>query len=315
MAFWKRDRPAPERITAEALATYGRNEFLRADPSIDTSGNYQLIRDLVHHAMPTDGPGFVEVVAELRRHAAKGEWEKVGAWMFIRDMCGGDVGSAMDLVDGGLAAVIRMRVTNLRFHLSGYDSDRYRELTGEAAPHDGFFGPPVFDSDFGPSKQYYFDHAVAAAAGRRVTRLSTQPGKMPGPVDDAASCMWDFAMLVYKGPLLVGDDYRFEPNVIRPAVTAATGVDHCVFVEALAAAVGERELDTYVKAPWYSLGATRFVEDYLDFATVDEPAYGRLLDAGLTQLVEFGALGVTLSPEVLTPRQRDRIQELGLWKP
>lgn len=217
-------------------------------------------------------------------------------------------------VDGGLSAVVRMRVTNLALHLSGYDSDRYRELTGQAPPHDGFLGLPVFDSDFGPSKQYYFDNAVAAAAARKITRLSTRPGVVPGSVDDAARCMWDFAVLVYKGPLLAHPDCNFEPNVIRPAVKAASEVDHAVFVEALAAAVCERESDPYVKAPWHSLGATSFVEGYLDSATVDEPAYARLLDKGLTQLVEFGALGVTLPPEVLSPRQRDRIRELGLSK-
>jgi hypothetical protein len=307
MPFWNR-KPV-DRISSQALADFGRFEFVGAEQSgIDPSNAFGLIsnlNELVYTSSPADR---AEVIAELHRHAEKGEWEKVGAWKYVREFLSAEP-DTQDLIDGSLMAICRMRVTNLAIHLAPIDRPRYVELTGAPPPNDGFFGPPVFDSNFGPTRQYYFDHAIAAAAARNITRLQCTAGVEPGPVEDAARAMWDFGLLVYRGPLVVNPDIAFEPNVIRPAVVAASGVDHSIFADRLAEAALDASSPTY--GVWSSIGGARFIEDYLDFSAVNTTGYSRLLDSGLTLLTDMGALGVSIAPEMLTPRQRDRLRSLG----
>ncbi len=298
--------PAADLISSTALAEFGRYEFLGAEAS-GVSNAYSLVSALVSRSYPVGGPGYREVVAELRRHAQQGEWEKVGAWKYVRNFMS-DGEDVADLIDGGLLAISRMRVTNLAIHIAPIDLPRYVELTGGRPPNDGFFGPPVFASNFGPSRQYYFDHAVAIATGRRIIRLVSVPGVPPGDVDDAAGAMWDFGMLICRGPLVVNPAISFEPNVVRPAVEAAHGVDHPLFADALAGAV-------LTEAPpgimWRGIGAARFIEDYLHPAAMATAGYARLLDAGLLALLEMHVLGVAMTPAVLTARQRQRLSELA----
>src|SRR5262249_3397173 len=135
--------------------------------------------------------------------------------------------------------------------------------------HDGFFGPPVFDSNYGPSRQFYFDNAIATAAGRTPTRVPSSPGVEPGSIDEAAKAMWNFGLLVHRGPLVVSPDIAFEPNVVRPAIAAATNVDHHRFAELVVEKVLEPR--PYVNGgPWPALGAARFIEEYLDPAVVSD---------------------------------------------
>ena len=307
MAFWKRTSTPTDRITADALAEFGRFAFLGAEQS-GVSDSYSLISPLVPLSYPAEGPGYMELVAELRRHAERGEWEKVGAWKYVRDFLS-DTPDVADLIDGGLLAIARMRVTNLAIHLAPIDSPRYIQLTGGPPPNDGFFGPPVFDSHYGPTRQYYFDHAITAAASRQITRLVSVPGAAPGPVDGAARCMWDFGLVIYRGPLLVSSDIAFEPNVVRPAVAAANGTDHALFAERLVEAVLDRRSSTY--GPWASIGAARFIEDYLDPTTAESAACERAIDDGLAQLREGRLIGVAMSPELFTPRQQARLAASG----
>lgn len=303
MPFWKRTSTPVDRVTSEALADFGRFEFLGREQSgvIDP---YSLVSQLVSLAYPPDGPGYAEVVLELRRHAERGEWEKVGAWKFVREFLS-DGPDVADLVDGGLLAIHVMRVTNLAIHLAPIDTPRYVELTGAPPPNDGFFGPPVFDSQFGPTRQYYFDHAIATAAARQITRVISAQGIEPGPIDDAVRSMWDLGLLVYRGPLVVSTEISFEPNVVKPAVVAATGVDHLLFAERVVEAA--LKPDSVVYGPWSSLGAARFIEDYLDPRVAESPACTRAIDSGLTQLHRMGMIGVAMTPELLTPRQRERL--------
>lgn len=308
MAISNRKSAPIDRISSESLADFGRYEFLGAEQSgVEPSRAYSLIfnlNGLIYTQSPADR---AHVIAELNRHAEKGEWEKVGAWKYVREFLSEEP-DTQALIDGGLLTIHRMRVTNLSIHLAPVDTPRYTELTGELPPNDGFFGPPVFDSSFGPTRQYYFDHAIATAAARNITRLQTAPGVEPGPLEDAARAMWDFGLLVYRGPLVVSPDIAFEPNVIRPAILAATGVDHIIFGDRLA----EPVLDTgsYLFGAWTSIGGARFIEEYLDSSAVETTGYSRLPDSGLRLLTEMGALGVSMTPELLTPRQRARLVAL-----
>ena len=316
MAFFGRRQPAQvDRIRPEDLANFGRFEFLGEEGSglsreqavpeyLRQTGVDAMIASMVNN----DPSQRNAVIAELLRHGEVGEWEKVGAWKFVREFLDDDKEAIQPVIDAGLLALSRMRVTNLSVHLAPIDSPRYTELTGERPPNDGFFGPPVFDSNFGPTRQYYFDHAISTAAARRIARLPSDAGIEPGPLDNAVRAMWDFGLLIYRGPLVVNPDIRFEPNVVRPAVTAASGVDHGLFTDRLADAA----LDTsgHTHGVWTSLGGTRFVEEYLDPTATDSPGYSRLLDSGINLLLSSGFLGVGMSPELLTARQRERLNEL-----
>jgi hypothetical protein len=306
MAFWKRQSTPRDVITSEALAEFGRYEFLGAEQS-GVSDPYSLVSALVNRAYPTDGPGHANVVAELRRHAQRGEWERVGAWKFVREFLS-EGPDTEELINEGLLALTRMRVTNLAIHLAPIEMSRWESLTGAPPPNDGFFGPPVFDSEFGPTRQYYFDHAIATAAARNIPRVRSVSGVAPADVGDAARAMWDFGLLVYRGPLVVNPDIAFEPNVVRPAVQAADGVDHILFANALAEAV--LDSSSFLHGVWSSMGGSRFVEEYLEPAAVDSPGYSRMLDSGLTMLVDSGMLGVAMAPELLTLRQRERLTQL-----
>jgi len=248
-----------------------------------------------------------KVIAELRRHAAKGEWEKVGAWKFIREFSA-EAPDTQDLIDGGLLAIARMRVTNLTYNLAPVDISRYRELVDGPVPNDGFSGPPVFDSPFGSSRQYYLDNAAAEAARRVITRLPHSQGTRPRSVTEAAKSMWAFGLLIYRGPLVVHPDYTFEPNVVRPAVSAAAGVDHAVFLEMTAGAIFD-PANYLNENTWASLGGSRFAEDYLCPEVLETQGYRRLLDAAVGHLIQRGEPGLNVAPGVLTPVQRRRLEE------
>jgi hypothetical protein len=309
MGFWNRKSVPADRVTAEVLATYGRHEFLREQSGLDPSVVFEMItplNELIYTRLPSDR---ATLVAELTRHAEKGEWEKVGAWKYVRDFLD-DADDTRHLIDGGLYAVDRMGVTNLAMCLSFQDRSRYEELFERQPPDDGFSGPPVFTSDYGPTRQYYFDHAIATAAGRWITRLVSRPGVEPGPLDEAVVQTWSFALLILRGPMLVSSDITFEPNVVRPLVAAATDVDHVLFAERLAEAVATKEAaDVYgnLPLPWYALGATRFIEDYLALEATNTDAYRRLVDRGVALAVQGGVLGRMFSAEMLSLAQRERL--------
>lgn len=110
MTFWKTSRLPQDRINSQRLADFGRFEFLKEQSGIDASDAFDLVSPLASLSW-AGGPGARPVIAaELRRHAAAGEWEKVGAWKFVREFL--DEGpDTLDLIDGGLAALIRMRVS------------------------------------------------------------------------------------------------------------------------------------------------------------------------------------------------------------
>lgn len=307
MALWKRKSAPIDRITSEALADFGRVEFLGCEQS-GVADPFALVSDLVSLSYRPGGPGVNEIIAELRRHAQIGEWEKVGAWKFVREFLS-DTPETADLIDGGLLAIHRMRVTNLAIHLAPVDTPRFVELTGGPPLNDGFFGPPVFDSDYGPTRQYYFDHAVSVAAARQIRRVRSAQGVEPRALEEATRAMWDFGMLIYRGPLVVGPDTSFEPNVVKPAVDAATDVDHFIFAERLVDAALDR--NSVVYGPWTSIGTARFVEDYLDAPVADSPACARAINDGLTQLLQMGIIGIGMTPELFTPRQRERLATIG----
>ena len=117
--------------------------------------------------------------------------------------------------------------------------------------------------------------------------------------------MWDLGQLIYRGPTVVNPDIAFEPFVVRPAVAAATGVDHGLFADRLADHVLEKNV--YVGTVWSAIGAARFIEDYLDSAAVETSGYQRILDSGLEMLARTGEPGVNVAPQILTRRQRERL--------
>lgn len=307
MAFWKRERAPLDRISSEELATFGRWEFLKEQSGIDPSGIYNMVLPLGELIFSQVPANRALAVAELHRHAEAGEWEKVGAWKFVREFMD-EAPDTQPLIDGGLLAIQRMRVTNLSIHLAPIDTPRYEELTGAPTPNDGFFGPPVFDSSYGPTRQYYFDNAISTAAARVPSRVPARPGVSPGDVGEAAKAMWNFGLLIHRGPLTVAPDIAFEPNVVRPAVQAATDVDHDQFAQR----VVERIDDTtgYLYGVWSMLGAARFFEEYLDPSVLRTSAYARALDEGLTLLIQGKLANVAMPIEVLTPRAYERLQQV-----
>lgn len=308
MGLFRRAAPTPQdRITPQQLADFGRYELLGEQSEIPDG--FALISDLnelLYTGSPTDRQ---RLVAELERHAGRGPWESVGAWKYVRSFLDDDP-TTSGLIDGGLRAVDQMRVTNLRIHLSPLDTRRFVELIGEEPPDDGFFGPPVFDSAYGPTRQYYLDNALTTAASRRVVRLAAAPGVAPGPVDAAVHALWDFGLLLHRGPLVVNPDIRFESHVLRPAVAAAAGVDHVLLTTALSAAARDKSSSTY--GLWTLLGATRFVEDYLQPEATGAPGFDDLLDEGVRAVA--GAVEVLVPRALLTLRQRtclDGLQAAG----
>ena len=308
MPFWNRKTALADTISSDDLANWGRRQLLGEMSGIDPMTAYGLIEPLSMETYMQGGKGVAGVVEELRRHVGHGEWEAVGAWKFARDFLG-EPADADEFIDAGLLAVDHMRITNLAIHLAPIDLPRYEELTGHAPPNDGFFGPPVFDSDFGPSRQFYFDSALAAAASRRIVRLPSSAGVQPGSLDGVASSMWDLGLLIFRGPLVVNQDSSFEPNVVRSAAKAATNVDHGIFARSLAECLNPK--DQYVGSYWGFLGAGRFVEDYLDESLGGSPAHVELVDGGLNGLTSAGLLGLAVSVDVLSPLERDRLSILG----
>ena len=237
MAWFTRRQLAPDDLIApDALARFGRFQFLGAGEISGVTDPSEALRlvDPLRHQLYRDASAKSAALAELERHARGDEWAAVGAWKFARefldfsDPTSGPL--AQRAVDGGLRAVASMQVVNLGIHLSPADGERFQHITGAPAPNDGFWGPPVFDSSFGPTRQYYDDHATAAAAARSPVRLSHRPGVAPASMESVNHALWDFGMLMVRGPLVVPEDCRFEPNLVRPLVAAAADADHSLFV-------------------------------------------------------------------------------------
>ena len=133
MSFWRSSRPRRDRITPGQLANFGRFSFLGEEQSgVSAQDSFALVSELASLIWGGDPSGRATVTAELHRHAAVDEWEKVGAWKFVREFLD-DGPDTADLIDGGLFAIIRMRVTNLAIHLAPIDRPRYEALAG--GPH------------------------------------------------------------------------------------------------------------------------------------------------------------------------------------
>jgi len=273
---------------------------------VDSGAALALLEPL-RSRLYTDAGGDRLVGEELRRHSQDGEWEAVGAWKFASNFVS-DPAIEAELTDSGLLAVARMRVTNLSIHLGGDDLRRFEELTGGPAPFDGFFGPPTFDTPLGPSRRFFLDEALAAASARDPQRVRSRAGVAPEHLQDLPRSLWDFGMLVLRGPLLVAPELRFEPATVRPVVAAATDVDHLLFAEAVRAGLAEE--DAGIFNGWSYAGAGRFIEDYLDPALTAGDVHAQLVDAGLRQLLARGMVGLDVSPEVLSPFESRRLAAL-----
>ena len=307
---FRRHRAPEDCITSDALAQFGRSEILGAELSgVPRLGVYQLVEPLAVQTYTDDGIGTTGVLEELRRHGDKGEWEAVGGWKFVREFVRDPEVTGPDVIDKGLEALARMRITNLGLLLAFDDRSRYEILTGAPVPNDGFFGPPTFESEFGPTRQFYFDDAISFARSRQPQRLPHSPGVDPIRVDDVAKSMWDFGLLVFRGPLVVGPDGRFEPSLVRTASEVAKGVDHHRFVDRLCGELFEGEMAQYA-FPWSVAGAGRFVEDYLDVSLTGSPGHERLVDSALANLLEVGAIGLQMTPEVLSTFEWSRLRLL-----
>lgn len=288
MAFWSKKSGPVNRITAEQLATYGRYKILGEQSGIDASRAFELIsplNELIYTSLPEDR---ATAIAELSRHAEVGEWERVGAWKYVRDMLS-EQPDTIDLIDAGLQALDHMRVTNLAHILAPIDRPRYERLTGHQPSSDGFIGQPVFDSDYGPSIQFYVDSAVASSAARKVKCLTHVPGVTPVVIGEAEAelgyCLWHLGTLIFRGPLLVSSDYRFEPNIVADLVRAFEGTDHHRAAD-LVLGIGGRP-DLFGELILFKmLGAARFVEEYLDVDAREESDYLNLLNLAMRELAK-----------------------------
>lgn len=280
--FSRKSSHIHDRIDAADIARYGRVQILGYELSGEPGplAAFDTLEPL-RSALFGSETDTHAAVGELHRHASQGPWEAVGAWKFAADFVM-DADTVRSLTDAGLLALDRMQITNLAIHLNGGDSDRYQELTGHPPANDGFFGPPVFDSPFGPTREFYFDRARTNAAARDPTRLSSASGVIPGPLPAPSSWFWDFGMLILRGPLLVGPDCRFEASLVHAAAAAAKDVDHALFADGIRAAINAERNDRFTGWTW--IGAARFVEDYLDPALTAGPTHIALIDGGLAEL-------------------------------
>jgi hypothetical protein len=138
-------------VDSSLLADFGRAWLLGDQNSLDRMKTFDALnplREPIYH----EPDGDLRAAEELRRHAARGEWEAIGAWQFATDFVR-DEDLERELTDLALLTLMKMRITNLRIHLPFGVMGRYEELTSGPVPDDGFYGPPVFDSHFGPSRE------------------------------------------------------------------------------------------------------------------------------------------------------------------
>jgi len=151
MGFFSRNRELQDRVDSMRIADFGRVWLLKEASGVDPNAAFEQLNPL-RRPLYEDPPGDALVAEELRRHAIKGEWEALGAWQFARDFVQDDE-LEKELTDRALLTLDSMRITNLSIHLPNMDIQRFEELTGAPAPYDGFYGPPIFDSHFGPSRE------------------------------------------------------------------------------------------------------------------------------------------------------------------
>jgi hypothetical protein len=120
--------------------------------------------------------------------------------------------------------------------------------------------------------------------------------------------MFNFGALIYRGPLVADPQYANEPDVAGPPSDAASGTDHAIFIGQVAQEIIEPEPNVW--SGLAAIGAARFTEDYLAPAATQTDGYRNLLDTGLAALSNYGQFGLSISPEVLTQRQQQRLTEL-----
>jgi muconolactone delta-isomerase len=142
-------RQPTDQVDSRVVADFGRFWLLKEESGLDSTRALQQMGPLRQLHFQPDGDR--RTAEELRRHAAKGEWEAIGAWQFSSDFVQDDE-LELELTDLALFALMKMRITNLAIHLPFASIPRYEELTGGPAPDDKFWGPPAFDSHFGPSR-------------------------------------------------------------------------------------------------------------------------------------------------------------------
>jgi hypothetical protein len=145
-----RSRGPRDRVEPGAVADFGRVWLLKEESGLDPMTALEAL-DPIRKPIYHEPDGTRLAAEELRRHAARGEWEAIGAWQFADDFVD-DEELKRELTDLALLTLAKMQITNLAIHIPYGALPRYEELTGGRPPHDGFFGPPAFDSHFGPSR-------------------------------------------------------------------------------------------------------------------------------------------------------------------
>jgi hypothetical protein len=305
MPRWFSRAPEPDLITPGVLAEFGRYSLLGPDLSgVDDAVAVRAALDPISNVLYGGDDVAQKAMDEVRRHASAGTWEAVGGWKFAEDFFpGGDV--VEELSDDGMRALAEMRIENLDIHLGPVNHARYERVVGTPVPNDKFWGPPVFASSFGPSRQYYYDNALVAKAARQPERIADTPSAAVPDLAPAAGALWDFGMLILRGPLMCAPDQRFERGVLAPMMRCAGGSDHTEFAARLTDVLDQRGRGNF--NGWEYMGAARFVEDYLDETLTGGAAHLRFVDRGLEQLAGQGMLGREISPDALSAIERDRL--------
>jgi hypothetical protein len=150
MGLFSRSSEARNRVDSARLADFGRLWLLREESGLDPTKALEAL-DGIRKPLYYQPDGDQRAGEELRRHAADGEWKAIGAWQFASDFVR-DEELEDELRDLALLALMKMRITNLSIHLPAGAVSRYEELTQGPVPEDGYWGPPAFDSDFGPTR-------------------------------------------------------------------------------------------------------------------------------------------------------------------
>lgn len=305
----KRPRTVATLISPNALADFGRTQVLRGNVAEAWAGLSVFALDYVRPLFDSlyGGPPTRDPLPELRQHASNGGWTAVGAWQFCIEFVDDRRDEWSDLEELGIRTLSGMGLANASVTLGMSQLERWSEILGQRPPYNGFFGPPTFTTEAGPSLDFYRDHARRWAANRRPQRIPPLAGRPPH--NDAGSRgegMWDFARLVLCGPLVVGEHNSDEASMLRDAGDAAYLADHVQIAAQLLEAARE---DAARGAAWVALGAARFCEEYLDDALTGSPIHRELLTIGHEWLrTDHGSSARLTATYLFTP------VEAATWK-
>lgn len=325
--LWKRnngtgDRQQPVSASANRVSLPGVNEASEDTEASDgwvlgEFGKHQLFGGDYHQlsystqARAIDlvmRAGWVRIGDLVSEAEASGElWQVVGAMKLANEFLDSDE-LAAPFFDAGIRALAKMRITNPQQHLSGREFSRYRMHFDRVEP-DNFWGPAVFESEFGPSRQFFLDAAVASVSARKPIVLFHEEGvemELDNSID-LDSLFFKFGSLIYRGPLVMSLQDRDEAQLIHPIVAAISSRDHKLGARKMVDRVSENAIMDSYSFVFIGLGLVRFIEDYLDPSALALEEARMLRLHCLQQLQRMGVFRASIARGVFTQAEIDAL--------